>query len=233
MRSTGVWQEKSPIALERLRQVTLLHYDFEGQTLEGSMVVMDAVAPQVLKIFKALWERKFPLKQVMPIDFYQGSDDLSMEANNSSAFNYRPIANSSSLSLHSYGVALDLNPWQNPFVGNPFEIPDKACSGVEVWPSQGVPYLNRTRLKPGMVECVKDIFEAYGFREWGGSWESPQDYHHFQLPRPLAELLAKMTGPHAETFFNWYVKNDPRDLDYVALNKAHSSDPGAFALSHS
>jgi hypothetical protein len=130
-----------------------------------------------------------------------------MAANNSSAFNYRKIAidGNDAISIHSYGLAIDINPVQNPYVGNFKDHLTKDCGTAEVWPKAGIQYMNRRNRRPGMVEEIVDIFSLNGFRDWGGNWNDLQDYHHFQTPRILAELLAEMDARHAYDFFDYYV----------------------------
>ncbi|UNM06474.1 MAG: hypothetical protein H6925_01900 [Holosporaceae bacterium] len=80
------------MSLERLRVVEVPYFSFDGKTEWGQLVVvMDAVAPFVLNIFEELHDRQFPIYSMKPIEQFDGSDDASMEANNSSAFNYREI----------------------------------------------------------------------------------------------------------------------------------------------
>ncbi len=219
MIETGVWKEACPISLGRLREVQVSYYTFKGTIHHGSLVVLDVVAPYVQKIFKALFKKKFPFDHIKPIDFYQGNDDASMEANNSSAFNYRPIAGTSTLSLHSYGIAIDINPIQNPFVKNAQKHPEKSCSILEVWPSGGPAFLNRARLKAGMVEPIVDIFYKHGFRSWGGHWETPIDLHHFEVCRNIADFLAAVSEEEGKRFFDAYVKQDKalNDIDLLGL----------------
>lgn len=219
MRKTGVWKEACPVPLHRLREVHAPHITFDGTTEIGRMVVLEAVAPHLGRILETLYEQKFPIARMIPIDAYKGEDDASLADNNSSAFNYRPIANSSTVSVHSYGVAIDINPEQNPYVGNPFRNDAKGCAAVEVWPEKGVPYLNRCRYQAGMVEPIVDVFHHHGFREWGGGWPMPLDYHHFQIPRVLAEFLASATAEDAGDFFNWYAAHPAYELPEDLLAK--------------
>ena len=223
MRTTGVWKEACPISLDRLREVHAPYITFEGKTEQGIMVVMDAVASHVAIIFDTLYAQKFPIAQMVPIDVYGGDDDVSLIHNNSSASNYRPIANSSKVSLHSYGIAIDINPVQNPYVGNPFRNDAKGCAAVEVWPEAGVPYVNRRCYKAGMLEPVVELFHQHGFREWGGNWSMPIDYHHFQTPRPLAEFLATATAEDAHVFFDWYVRHRDYELPEGLVEKYQSA----------
>ena len=103
-----------------------------------------------------------------------------MQANNSSCFNFRKIDGSDLLSMHSYGLAIDINPVQNPFIQN-----------GTILPLAGKEYLERELIRKGMVEPIINIFNKYGFTVWGGDWTTPRDYHHFQYPRDQIELLIR------------------------------------------
>ncbi|MBN8512528.1 MAG: M15 family metallopeptidase [Rickettsiales bacterium] len=166
-----------PFASDRLRLLDVEHFNFNGDLLDGKLVVLDRVAVKVISIFKELKTVRFPIHQVKLIDHYHYNDDESMAANNSSAFNFRNIANSDRLSMHSYGLAIDINPVQNPYL----TIEENGI--VKVHPSAGVDFLNRSNIRPGMLETVVHIFEKYGFTVWGGKWNNPIDYHHFEVPR--------------------------------------------------
>ena len=177
MLSAKVWSNNCPLSLNRLRLLKVSHYNFKGQIQQGQIVVLDKIAGQVLNIFEALLLVKFPIYNIQTIDRYRGDDKLSMQANNSSCFNFRVINDSKQLSMHSYGLAIDINPIQNPC------IIIKEDNQVEIWPKAGTEFLNRQNLRPGMVEPIIHIFHKYGFTEWGGNWNTPIDYHHFQLPK--------------------------------------------------
>lgn len=206
MTKVGVMAAAAPVPCQRLKKVTFDYRDFAGKAhSNGQVVVMDAVAPYVGNIFDALYKQGFPIHKAVPIEVYGGNDTRSMTANNTSAFNYRPVAGTGSLSLHAYGAAIDLNPLQNPFVtfsGN---------GNVKFSPVQGTRYANRATYrfgKPdsrGMAEAVIDTFARNGFQYWGGFWDSPIDYQHFQLSKDMALTMSKMTPAQAALFFKRYV----------------------------
>jgi hypothetical protein len=172
MIQTKVWTPECPIALEDLKLLQLKHYDFNNEIKNGQMVVNAKIAEIVLSIFQELLEIKFPIERINPIDHYQGSDELSMHDNNSSCFNFRKIAGTERLSSHSYGLAIDINPKQNPYI----RIKDESTI---IEPITGLEFLNRHNLRPGMLETVVPIFTTHGFI-WGGKWDNPIDYHHFE-----------------------------------------------------
>lgn len=227
IQKTGVWTQECPLPLDRLQNVTFPHYTFGNKQQKGSVIVLDVVAFYVAKIFESLFQKKFPIQQAYPIEKYKGDDDVSMEANNTSAFNFRPIAGQKTLSIHSYGLAIDVNPVQNPFVKSPQPHPNKKCSLVEVWPSQGPAFMNRACAHPGMVEPIVKVFHRYGFRDWGGLWESPIDLHHFATFRNIADFLISIPYKEGKAFFKWYVgqSHDHKETDFLGL---YQKDPQKF-----
>ena len=162
---------------------------------------MAAVAPEVRTIFTLLLARHFPLAGARLMNHYQGNDDAAMADNNTSAFNHRPITGGGAPSLHAYGLAIDVNPLENPSV-------HRAGNGtLQVSPPAGKPYTARLPLRPGMVDDrVVEIFATHGFPIWGGDWHQPIDYQHFQVSRKTAEHLAKLELKEARAYFENSIK---------------------------
>ena len=203
MLAKKVWQAKCPIPLERLRLIKFRYYDFsEVEHNDGQITVLDAVAEHVCMIFKDLHSLRFPLSKAQPLEHYDGSDAASMADNNSSCFNFRTITDGSLLSLHSYGVAIDINPVQNPYLSSS----EKDNTQIEILPYAGREYVNRTNLRKGMVEPIVKVFQENGFSIWGGKWNNPIDWQHFQPSRTVAEILAAMSPADAFEFFTTYAK---------------------------
>src|SRR5258708_2117490 len=208
MKNKDTWSHTCPVRHERLQIVKISYYDFSGKIHhDGEIMVLDAVAPNVHAIFDILYQKKFPLRQVKLIDAYNGNDEASMSANNTSAFNNCLVTGDNSRpSLHSYGVAIDINPVQNPFV----EI-DSHTGTAKFHPLAGAQYANRAENRPGkeqragLAENIRTVFMQHGFTIWGGDWDSPIDYQHFQIPRPLAELLSVMESQDASILFQSHV----------------------------
>lgn len=153
-----------------LRIVRLTHYGFDGRVRIGELVVAAWVADEVARIFEHLFLARFPIERMERIDAFDGDDDASMAANNSSAFNFRVVAGTNVLSHHALGVAIDINPVQNPWL-----------HGDRVDPPSGRAYLDRSHVRPGMVTRdgpVVEAFKTYGWH-WGGDFTDSLDYHHF------------------------------------------------------
>ena len=207
MKVRGVLAENPPVGCERLAIVRFSYVDFEGRTHEdGEIMVMAAVADFVKTIFDTLYSRRFPIARARLMDHYFGDDPAAMQDNNTSAFNHRPVTGGSLPSLHAYGMAIDINPVQNPYIR--FYPDGKAVFN----PAPGAAYANRLHLRPGkharsgMAEEVVDLFAENGFSMWGGYWDAPIDYQHFQTDRTLAERMAKLPVRHARALFTDHVQ---------------------------
>lgn len=174
MRGT-TWRPGCPVDLDTLRQITLRHHGFEGEVHEGVLIVHADLAEDVVQVFRALFELAYPIQRVRPASDFGGDDRRSMAANNTSAFNCRPITGRrSGFSLHAHGRAIDLNPLYNPYV-----------KGERVAPAGGRPWLDRSRSHPALLVPESPAVRAFtnrGFR-WGGGWKSLKDYQHFERPR--------------------------------------------------
>lgn len=198
LKDLKIWQTACPVPLTRLKRIQFSYYDFNGNEQQnGEILVLDAVAKKVLHIFKELHALKFPIAKARPIENYKGSDEDSMADNNTSCYNCREITGGGAPSIHSYGLAIDINPVQNPFIA--FE--EKGDCPTKILPAQGKDYINRTNFRPGMTEKIVELFKNNGFTVWGGKWNTPIDWQHFQTPRPLAQLLATMSFSDSEVFF--------------------------------
>jgi len=235
MIETKVWQPECPVPLERLASVRLKYVDFAGdEHSDGELIVFDAAAHRVSRIFERLFDMRFPLSRLRSIHHYGGNDDASMTDNNCSSFNFRKIPDGQTISIHGYGLAIDINPVQNPFIQ--FQ-PDEGIASIH--PPEGWQYLNRKNQKPGMVEPIVSVFEENGFFIWGGSWTTPIDYHHFQPPRVVVSLITAMSEPDGVRFFELCIEKRAAvlrvsgDLDTSELIRIYRQDREAFFSSFS
>lgn len=166
----SVWRHGCPVALARLRHVSLAYVGFGGRARRGALVVNASVAGEVVGAFRELYRARFPIRRMRPIQAYDGDDFASIEADNTSAFNCRAATGSGNWSQHAYGLAIDINPIENPYV-----------SGGRTSHPASVPYLDRRRVRPGMAVdggVLVRAFESRGW-EWGGRWSGTLDYQHF------------------------------------------------------
>ena len=167
---------------EDLRYLHVLHVDLNGETHEGEMIVNYHIAEDVLDILRQLYKANYPIEKIRLVDEYGADDELSMEDNNSSSFNFRFISHTTRVSKHGLGLAVDINTLYNPYT--------KIVDGERiVEPITGEPYLDREADFPYKIDhddlCFK-LFIEHGF-EWGGDWEDRKDYQHFEIPTALIE----------------------------------------------
>jgi len=169
---TGVsWRPGCPVPLADLRLLTVSHWGFDGERRTGRLVVHETAASPLRTVFGRLYAARFPVRKLVPVDAYGGSDFRSIEADNTSAFNCRRATGSSGWSEHGYGRAIDVNPIENPYVEN-----------GRVYHDASRRYVSRQQMRKGMaVEggALVRAFDAVGWG-WGGRWSgSVKDYQHF------------------------------------------------------
>ena len=170
----ATWQPGCPVEPERLRRVDVDYLGFDGQTHRGELIVHEDLVPDVIEIFGQLHRLGYPVDKIRTVDHYSDADDeLSMEDNNTSAFNCRSIPGTNEWSPHAYGRAIDINPLINPclYASGYFE------------PQNAAAYLDRSRTDPGLLhngDPAERVFTDRGW-QWGGYWTTP-DYQHFERP---------------------------------------------------
>lgn len=159
-----------PLGPSQLRAIRMHHWGFDGKQHTGVLVVHSSVVPQVVTVFRRLHAARFPIRRMLGVEIYKGSDDRSMAADNTSGFNCRRVGTSGSWSEHAYGKAIDINPVENPYV-----------HGALVEPPAGRAYLDRTRRRPGMATRSTVLVRAFAEAgwKWGGFWQSSKDFQHF------------------------------------------------------
>ena len=165
------WRAGCPVGPQDLRSVSVSYVDFGGRPGTGSLVVHASVAEQVAVVFADLYAARYPIASLRPVEAFGGSDDASMDADNTSAFNCRATTGGTGFSEHSYGTAVDVNPVENPYV-----------KGTTVLPAAGRAFTDRSPA-PGVVrdgDAVVEAFARQGFG-WGGHWNSLKDYQHFSI----------------------------------------------------
>ena len=166
------WHPGCPVAPAQLRKLRVPYWGFDGRHHTGMLVVNIHVVDQVSAVFDRLDRAHFPIRRMAPIAAYGGSDDRSMAADNTSAFNcrYAVASGPKQWSVHAYGEAIDVNPIENPY----FE-------GGRVLPPAGRRYADRSIARPGMAirgGTLVVAFAAAGW-QWGGRWAASPDYQHF------------------------------------------------------
>jgi poly-gamma-glutamate synthesis protein (capsule biosynthesis protein) len=164
------WRQGCPVAPGDLRALTVRHMDSGGNIATGRLIVHADWAAELGTVFEHLFQHGFPIDRIEPVSIYDADDDLSMAANNTSAFNCRTVAGTNRWSEHAYGRAVDINPLVNPWV-----------RGSRVEPPGGSDYVDRDPSVPGLIvdgDVVVEAFASIGWG-WGGHWSSTKDYQHF------------------------------------------------------
>ena len=172
----GSWHKGCPVDLKDLRYLKLNYYNFNGNEKIGELIVNKIVAQKFCKIFKQLYKIKYPIKEMRLVSDFKADDDASMRADNTSAFNCRLMTGSKTKwSNHSYGLAIDLNPFENPYISKNGKVSPKEASKF----IKRVHFNNAVLLKDDVA--VK-VFKKEGFI-WGGDWHSIKDYQHFEYKK--------------------------------------------------
>ena len=173
------YKKGCPLPLDELRYLHVLHKDLSGKTLEGELICNVKIAEPLIDIFTKLYAENYPIEKIRLIDEYDADDELSMRDNNSSCFNFRYVSFTNRISLHGYGLAVDINPLYNPYI--------KTVDGKKIIaPDNSADFEDRTKNFPYKITeddlCCK-LFAAHGFI-WGGNcWDDEKDYQHFFIER--------------------------------------------------
>ena len=170
-RMTGVsWQAGCPVPLSQLRLVRVSYWGFDDAVHQGELVANASAAASVTQAFRQLFTARFPIRQMRVVDDFGGDDERSMRANNTSAFNCRLVPGTTTWAQHAYGLAVDINPLQNPEIRNGNADPPAAAA-----------WADRSRTSPAMIKegnAAWRAFRAIGWT-WGGDWRTLKDYMHF------------------------------------------------------
>ncbi len=169
------WHPGCPVPPGGLRAIHLSYAGFGRTAHTGVIIVNASVAGQVIKVFSVLYRARFPISRMEPVDAFHGSDPRSMAADNTSGFNCRRAVapGPPQWSMHAYGLAIDVNTVQNPYV--------EAGAGVQ--PPAGAAYVSRSVIRPGMAYpggILVSAFSSAGWG-WGGYWAGSPDYQHFSV----------------------------------------------------
>jgi D-alanyl-D-alanine carboxypeptidase-like protein len=165
------WRPGCPVRLADLRLLTVTHWGFDRRVRTGRLVVHEDWARAIRTVMRKLYRAGYPIRRMQLIDAYGGSDFASIEADNTSAFNCRAATGSGNWSQHAYGLAIDLNPIENPYVEN-----------GRVYHDASRPYLDRSKRLKGMIRAGGTVVRAFASIGWGwgGSWSGGvKDYQHF------------------------------------------------------
>jgi hypothetical protein len=168
----STWLPGCPVAASDLAWLRLSYWGFDDARHSGELLVNRTAADDLVLVFRRLYDARFPI-EAMGIATRRDLDaPPTGDGNVTGAFTCRPVRGGTQFSQHAYGLAVDLNPFQNPYLNGELVLPELASA-----------YLDRTRLRPGMITPdgpVVRAFSAIGWG-WGGAWSSLKDYQHFSL----------------------------------------------------
>jgi hypothetical protein len=166
----STWEPGCPVTADELAYVRVTFRGFDDARHTGELLVNAAAADDLVEVFRTLYRADFPLEELRITTRAELDAAPTGDGNNSGAFVCRPSVGSSEFSQHAYGLAIDLDPFQNPYERGDLVIPELAST-----------YLDRDRVRPGMITAdgpVVRAFAAIGW-QWGGAWNSLKDYQHF------------------------------------------------------
>ncbi|MDP3889469.1 MAG: M15 family metallopeptidase [bacterium] len=170
------WHNDSPVPLEDLRCITVSYYDFDGNVVQGELIMHALVADDIIEIFKELFTIKFPLASMMLVGDYKKDEKDYRIATNCCAHFTRRVIKEMRWSNHAFGTAIDINPWKNPYIKADF-----------FFPPEGKKYLDRTIGEPGMIVKDSPIYKIFTQKGWlwgGECFDHCIDYMHFQKVIP-------------------------------------------------
>lgn len=169
-RMGATWDPACPVGLEDLRYLTVAFRGFDGAAHTGELIVHRRVARDVVGVFRTLFRADFPIESMRLVSEADLTAPPTGDGNNTAAFVCRKARAQTRWSAHAYGLALDINPFQNPYRRGDLVLPELASS-----------YLDRGWRRPGMLlpgGAAVRAFDAIGWT-WGGRWTRTVDTMHF------------------------------------------------------
>jgi hypothetical protein len=169
----STWRPKCPVPVENLSYLKMTFWGFDHRSHTGEMIVNASVAEQVVDVFKALYRSRFPIEEMRVTSLREQRRQMRSstgDTNVTSSFECRRATLGTSWSEHAVGLAIDINPFHNPYM-----------RGELVGPELARAYTDRSWRRPGMVvegDVVTRAFDAIGWG-WGGRWNSLKDWMHF------------------------------------------------------
>jgi hypothetical protein len=166
----STWRKRCPVPLDELSYLTMSFWGFDREHHTGEMIVNESVAHQVVGVFRKLFRAKFPIEEMRVVTRHDLRAPPTGDTNNTTSYSCRRTTQAETWSEHSYGLAIDINPFHNPYMSGDLVAPERASA-----------YMNRAWRRPGMIfegNVVTDAFDALGW-EWGGRWDSLKDWMHF------------------------------------------------------
>lgn len=172
------WSDECPVEAEDLRWVRLAFWGFDDRRHTGELLVHADAAEAMVRVFGQLYASRFPIEEMRITRAEELDAEPTGDGNNTGAFTCRPLHGTTTWAQHAYGLAVDVNPFQNPYIKPPNAT---GVAGDTLIPELASAYLDRSRRAPGMIrpgDAVVQAFASIGW-EWGGNWQRAKDYMHF------------------------------------------------------
>jgi hypothetical protein len=166
------WMSECPVGVDDLAYLTVAHLGFDHRFHTGEMIVNTSVAEDVVGVFRKLHQAGYPIEQMRVITAEEIDAHPTGDGNDTTSFACRPAVGSASWSQHAFGLAIDINPFHNPYLKGDLVLPELASA-----------YVDRENTRPGMItegDVVTEAFADIGWG-WGGNWSSLKDWMHFSL----------------------------------------------------
>jgi hypothetical protein len=185
--------ELAGIVRARQEIIEVNHFGFNNELRKGQIIADLQAVPEIQKLFQLLRSLEFPINKVIPAVAYDLDDNRSMSADASGSFLFRKIAHKPKLSVHSLGIAIDLNPKENPMIIEKTAYPKGASYDIS----------GNTK---GTItaEIANLIKEQTAFKNWGGEWQDFSDYQHFQIPTKI--LIESSKNPEDKRHWEYIEK---------------------------
>ena len=164
------WVPECPVTLDELAYITVSHHGFDGGIHTGEMIVNAGEAEEMVDVFRQLFEAGFLIEQMRVITKEEIDAPPTGDWNDTTSFVCRPAVGSGNWSQHAYGLAVDVNPFHNPYLKGDLVLPELATT-----------YTDREDSRPGMIfagDVATEAFAAIGWG-WGGNWNTLKDWMHF------------------------------------------------------
>jgi len=166
----STWARGCPVRARALSWVRLTFWGFDDRRHTGELLVNRAAAADLVHVFRALYAARFPIEEMRVTTKAEQTAPPTGDGNNTTAFNCRPVRGATTYSQHAYGLAVDVNPFENPYLKGPLVLPELASA-----------YRDRSWHRPGMIlrrGPVVRAFHGIGWG-WGGRWHALKDLQHF------------------------------------------------------
>ena len=166
----STWAPGCPAAASDLSWIRLTFWGFDGARHTGELLVNRSAAADLVQVFRALYDARFPIEEMRITTKAEQTGPPTGDGNDTGAFDCRPVVGGTSYSQHAYGLAVDVNPFQNPYLKGDLVLPELAGA-----------YRDRSWRRPGMIFADGPVVRAFARIGWGwgGSWQSLKDLQHF------------------------------------------------------